>query len=126
MGWPPRPRRSRRLYYEEWSGYGILGLSVVESLVLRALHNRLNDALSRVFKDTRAPHDGSGYHFHMTIELGKVEQVNGFREYFEELQDKEVNFSYTAQELALFYYTEEANRPGSFITYRVQPLIGSR
>ena len=113
-----------RFYCEEWAGFGILGLNVVETPVLRGLHNQLNAELSRLFKDTRAAHDGSEYHFHMTIELGKAADANPFQAYFDGLADHQVNFSYTVKELALFYYTDEANRGGTFINYRVMPLGG--
>lgn len=114
-----------RFYYEEWGGFGILGLNVVETPILRGLHNQLNADLSGLFKDTRAPHDGSEYHFHMTIELGKFTNAESFKTYFDRLSDRKITFTYTAQELALFYYTDEANRPGTFINYRVQPLTGN-
>ncbi len=113
-----------RFYSEEWAGFGILGLNVVETPILRRLHNQLNDELSGLFKDTRAAHDGSGYRFHMTIELGKVEGANPFQAYFDGLAKHQINFTYRVKELALFYYTDEANRAGTFINYRVMPLGG--
>ena len=113
-----------RFYYEEWGGFGILGLKVVESPILRELHNRLNTELSGLFKDTRAPHDGSDYRFHMTIELGKFTSAAGFKAYFDNISERQISLTYTAKELGMFYYTDEANRPGSFINYRVQPLAG--
>ena len=120
----PFDLRLDRFYCEEWAGFGILGLNVVETPILRGLHNQLNDELSRLFIDTRAAHDGSGYHFHMTIELGKVEGANPFKEYFDGLTERQVDFNYRVKEMALFYYTEEGNRAGTFINYRVMPLGG--
>jgi 2'-5' RNA ligase len=113
-----------RVYYEEWSGHAIVGLSVVETPVLRELHNQLNAELSDLFRDTRANHDGSGYHFHMTVELSPVGAENGFKAYFDSLAEKQVNLHYTAAELALFYYAVDVIEPGSFIHYRTQPLTG--
>jgi len=113
-----------RVYYEEWSGSAILGLSVVEMPRLRELHNQLNTELSDLFSDTRANHDGSGYHFHMTVELGPLSAENGIKAYFDALAEKQVNLRYTVTELALFYYAGELIRPGSFILYRTQPLTG--
>ncbi len=111
-----------RVYYQEWSGSAILGLDVVETPRLRELHNRVNAELSGLFADTRADHDGSGYHFHMTIELGAVDPQNGFKAYFDALPEKQVNIRYTVSELGLFYYAGDVIRPGSFIHYRTQPL----
>ncbi len=113
-----------RVYYEEWSGSGILGLDVVETPRLRALHERLNLELSQLFVDTHANHDGDAYHFHMTIELGRVSAENGFKAYFDALPDKAVNLRYTVTELAMFYYAGDVIKPGSFIHYRTQPLTG--
>ncbi len=62
-----------RVYHAQWEGVGFLGLNVKETSVLRELHNRINRELAELFKDTSAPHDGEGYHFHLTIEVGKVE-----------------------------------------------------
>lgn len=112
------------VYYEEWAGYAILGLSVVETARLRQLHDQLNAELSPLFLDTRAAHDGSGYRFHLTIELGKTAGNNGFRDYFDRLAEKQVNLKFIARELGLFYYTADTNSPKDFMTYRVQPLTG--
>ena len=113
-----------RFYSEEWAGYGILGLNVVETPILRGLHNRINAELSQLFKDTRAPHDGSGYRFHLTIEAGKLESANPYQVYFDHLSDPQVKMAFQAQELGLFYYPDETYGAGPFITYRVMPLRG--
>lgn len=114
-----------QLYCEEWSGYGILGLNVIETPELRRLHNLLNEELKGLFKDTRAPHDGSEYHFHLTIEMGKIEgEVNGFQEYYNSVPNPRLNLTFTAGKLALFYYPEAGGVINSFITYRVRPLSG--
>jgi 2'-5' RNA ligase len=112
-----------RFYCEEWSGFGILGLNVVETPRLRELHDRLNRDLAAILPDSSAAHDGSGYHFHLTIEMGGLEGgKNPFRAYFEGLSDPRVNLAYTARELGVFYYSDDNHRPGSFITYRTLPL----
>jgi 2'-5' RNA ligase len=121
---PPFDLQLDRFYYEEWAGFGILGLNVVETPILRGLHNQLNDELGRLFKETRAAHDGSEYHFHMTIELGKVEGANPFKTYYDGLANPQVNFTYRVSELALFYYMGEVHSAGTFINYRVMPLGG--
>lgn len=112
------------LYYGEWSGHGILGMHVVETPELRRLHNLLNAELPGLFKDTSAPHDGAEYSFHLTIEMGKVEGANGFKEYYDSLPDHNLNLKFTARELALFYYAESPIAAGSFTTYRIRPLTG--
>ena len=111
------------IYNTYWEGYGILGINVRETETLRRLHNQINRELSKLFVDTSAPHDGAGYHFHMTIELGKVEDQNPFRGYFERLDSRTVNLAYQAREIALFYYPDHQR---SFICYKVLPLTGKR
>ena len=112
-----------KIYNTDWEGYGILGINVRETEILRGLHNQLNRELSELFVDTSAPHDGTGYHFHMTIELGKVEDQNPYQDYFERLESKMVNLSYHVKEIALFYYPDNQR---SFICYKVLPLTGKR
>ena len=110
------------IYLTEWEGYGILGINVKETKTLRGLHNQINRELSELFVDTSAPHDGAGYHFHMTIELGKVEDQNPYRDYFERLESRAVNLAYQAKQIALFY-TPDHQR--TFICYKVLPLTGA-
>ncbi len=121
---PPFDLRLERFYCEQWAGFGILGLHVVETSILRGLHNQINEELSHLFKDTRAAHDGSEYRFHMTIEMGKVAGANPYQAYFDGLRSPQVDFTYRVKELALFYYTDEANAGGTFINYRVMALGG--
>ena len=121
---PPFDLRLDRFYSEEWAGFGILGLHVVETPFLRGLHNQLNEELSHLFKDTRAAHDGSEYRFHMTIEMGNLAGTNPYQVYFDGLRSPQVDFTYRVKELALFYYADEANAGGTFINYRVMPLSG--
>ena len=112
------------IYYTEWEAYGILGVDVEETNTLRKLHNQLIRELSKLFLEPSAPHDGDGYHFHMTIELMKVGKQNPYQAYFEELEDKKVNLAFQAAEIALFYYTGEDHR--SFMCYKVLPLTGKK
>jgi 2'-5' RNA ligase len=111
-------------YYGEWTGHGILGLHVVETPELRRLHNQINAELKGLFQDSSAPHDGSEYSFHLTIETGKIDGKNGFKEYYDSLPTPRVDREFTARELAMFYYAEDQITGGSFINYRVQPLTG--
>jgi 2'-5' RNA ligase len=112
-------------YTAEWDGYGILGLNVVETPELRGLHNQVNHELSQIFKDSQAAHDGGGYHFHLTIEMGKVSGINPFREYFDSLTSPTVDLSFQVRELGVFFYNAEPYVPGSFTVYRVLPLGGA-
>jgi hypothetical protein len=114
-----------RFYCEDWSGFSILGLNVVETPFLRGLHDRLNRELGLILPDSSAAHDGSGYHFHLTVEMGRVGvDGNPFRAYFEGLADPRVNLSFMASEMGVFFYADDDHRPGSFITYRILPLSG--
>lgn len=113
-----------RFTYEEWAGFGILGLNVVETPILRGLHDQLNHELSHVVKNSAAAHDGSGYYFHLTIEMGPVDAANPYRTYFEGLTSHEVDLTCHVRELALFFYADVENRAGSFINTRVMPLGG--
>lgn len=110
------------VYYDQWDDYAIVGLSVHETLTLRALHNQINSELKSVVNDPSAPHDGDEYRFHLTIELGKVGTTNPFKEFYELLPEKRVKLSFTATYLALFFYPEKTIEPGSFICYKVLPL----
>lgn len=112
------------LYAETWNGYGILGMNVVESPELRALHNRLNTGLPTVVRDASAAHDGSEYHFHLTIEMGKVDGDNPFQAVYEEMSGERAQFTFTAHQLALFFYPQHSEFDTTFIVYRMQPLGG--
>jgi len=109
-------------YAETWSGYGILGLNVVETSELRALHNRLNAELPGVVKDASAAHDGAEYHFHLTIEMGKVNGANPFQSLYDEIPEKHRKLKFTARELAMFFYPQRSEFDTTFINYRVHPL----
>jgi 2'-5' RNA ligase len=111
-----------RIYYTEWSGYGILGLNVIETPKLRGLHNQINRELAQVVADPSAPHDGDSYHFHMTIEMGPLEPANPFRAYYDRINNKAPRIAFQAEQLALFYYPDR--EPNQYITYRIQPLAG--
>ena len=112
------------VYLETWSGYGILGMNVVETPELRALHNRLNAELPGVVKDAGAAHDGAEYHFHLTIEMGKVEGLDPFQALYREIADKHIQLKFTARELAMFFYPQRNELDTTFVTYRVHPLGG--
>ena len=112
------------VYYDQWDEYAIVGLSVRETSILRSLHNRINHELKGLVKDPSAPHDGEEYRFHLTIELGKVGETNPFQQFYESLPEKHVGLSFMATSVALFFYTDGAIAPGSFMCYKVLPLTG--
>lgn len=110
------------LYYSAWEGYGIIGLHVVETPALRALHNQINRELPQIVADPSAAHDGDEYRFHMTVELGKIGSSNPYQTFFDSLADKNTDITFRAQHLALFFYADRPIQSGSFILYRVAPL----
>ena len=111
-----------KIYYTKWKEYGILGLNVKETSILRNLHNQINRELNELFENASAPHDGDTYHFHLTIELGKIAGENVYKNYFNNLEDIKVNLSYTVRDIALFYYADESFKVSSFMNYKVLPL----
>ena len=118
----PFPIELDEFYASEWNGNGILGLSVVETPILRNLHNRLNHDLSQLCADTSAPFDGDAYRFHLTIEMGIIGGENPYRAYYENLVDKKVNLRFTARHFGLFYSSGEDESP--YILYKIIPLSG--
>lgn len=114
-----------RVYYDGWDQYAIIGFDVLETPILRNLHNQINCDLKELFLNPSAPHDGDEYRFHLTIELGKVKEVNPYHEVYEALPEKNVRLSFLAEYIALFFYPYEPIESGSFICYKVLPLSGS-
>lgn len=121
----PLPIELPRVYYGAWPGWAILGLEVIETPALRALHNRLNAELAALFGGARADHDGEGYRFHLTCELGEVAgDEDPFKAYYDSLEDKSANLRFTAEKIGLFLYADGPLGPGSFFHYRTVPLGG--
>jgi 2'-5' RNA ligase len=115
--------RLDRFYLYESGDFGVLGLNVVETLLLRGLHERLNAELAQIFTDTRADFDGAEYRFHLTIEIARdAHNLDVLRRYFTGLADKSANLGFTARELGVFFYPDETFTPGSFVVYRMLPL----
>ena len=113
-----------RVYYDAWNEYAIIGFEVLETPILRSLHEQINRELKEVVRDPSAPHDGDDYRFHLTIELGKVVNTNPFLQIYEALPEKNVGLSFMAEHIALFFYPREPIEAGSFICYKVLPLKG--
>jgi 2'-5' RNA ligase len=104
--------------------YGILWLGVEESETLRDLHERINRELAERFENTGAPFDGAEYTFHATVAIGG-QPPHVYREFYDTLGSKGLAFSYVAREIAMFYY-DDAGLPGTYITYRIQPIGGEQ
>jgi 2'-5' RNA ligase len=113
-----------RVYYDEWDNYAIVGFEVFETPILRFLHNRINEELVSLVRDRSAPHDGDSYRFHLTVELGEVGMTNPFKLFYDSLQEKQVDLSFKAEHIALFFYKDGPIDPGSFICHKVLPLAG--
>lgn len=113
-----------RIYYSQWEDSAIVGFEVLETPTLRNLHNQINRELKELFTDPSAPFDGDDYRFHLTVELGKVGDINPFKQFYESLAEKQIDLSFMAKQIALFLYPREPIEPGSFICYKVLPLTG--
>lgn len=113
-----------RVYYSEWEQYAIIGFEVLETPVLRSLHDRINSELQGLVRDPSAPHDGDEYRFHLTVELGKVGEINPFKQFYDSLPEKHVDLSFMAKHIALFFYADGPIETRSFICYKVLPLMG--
>jgi hypothetical protein len=113
-----------RVYYDEWDQYAIVGFEVLETPVLRSLHNRINRELPGLVSDPSASHDGDDYRFHLTVELGEVGETNPFKQFYNSIPEKQVDLSFMAKHIALFFYADGPISTGTFICYKVLPLAG--
>ena len=100
---------------------GILWLDVQETPTLRDLHDRINRELSERFENTEAPFDGPDYHFHASVELGG-QPAEVYRKIYAEYGHVEVNLTFAARKIAMFYYDGLSGEPGNFITYKILPI----
>lgn len=110
-----------RVYYLEWSGLAVVGFNVVESPVLRGLHNRLNCELAERFGDVSAPFDGDDYRFHLTVEMGPITDDNPYRRYYDALTDTTLALRCTARDAALFVNLCESDA-SPYIVYKMLAL----
>jgi hypothetical protein len=53
-----------------------------------------------------------------------VGDMDIFEEYYAAVKNKPTNLSFTARELALFYYADRQPSPESFLVYKVLALGG--
>ncbi len=103
---------------------GILWLDVQETPVLRELHTRINQELTERFGDTSAPFDGKKYHFHATVCIGGP-PLAVYKEMFDTYKDTKVRSTFTAREMAMFYYDGfDDLESSSYITYKISELTG--
>lgn len=112
------------IYYDAWDKYAIVGLRVRETPLLRGLHNQINQELKQVVRDPSAPFDGDPYRFHLTVELGETGNANPYKQFYDSLADKQINASFMAEQIALFFYADGPIGLGTFICYKVLPLSG--
>jgi hypothetical protein len=110
------------IYYTEWSGFGLVGINVVDTPCLRGLHEQINRELVTVVEDSTAPHDGHDYHFHLTVEMCRLGETNPLKSYCDALTNKKTDITFRAEELAMFLVADRPLAPGSAILYRVMPL----
>jgi 2'-5' RNA ligase len=103
---------------------GLLWLNVQETPTLRRLHERLNRELSRRFEATQAAFDGAMYHFHMTVMMGG-QPVEVYRKFYNEIPERAVALTFTADTLALFVYDDPLRLDGDYMVYKVLP-VGSK
>jgi hypothetical protein len=113
-----------RIYYDEWDKYAIVGFEVLETPILRFLHNRINEQLMSLVRDPSAPHDGDDYRFRLTVELGEVGLTNPFKLFYDSLHEKQVDLSFKAEHIALFFYADRPMDAGSFFCHKVLRLTG--
>jgi 2'-5' RNA ligase len=121
---PPVAIELAGITYGEFGGNGIVGLEVVETPVLRALHNQINAELAGLVADPSAPFDGDAYRFHLTVALGPLSPDNPYRAYYEALPDRRLAHHLLAARLALGVCRASTPRPGTFRLERVAALAG--
>jgi 2'-5' RNA ligase len=100
---------------------GILWLDVQETDVLRQLHNRVNQELTKCFGNVQAPFDGSEYHFHMTVAIGN-QPIEIYQKIKDEFSEKLTNLQYTVQEIVMFVYDEMYTMHAGYMTYMILPI----
>ena len=100
---------------------GILWFNVHETPTLRNLHNRINRELSERFENTGALFDGPEYHFHTTVELGG-QPAEVYRKIYTKYEHIEVNLTFAARQIVMFYSGDLDGEPDNFITYKILPL----
>lgn len=107
-----------KIHGDENDGFGVLWMDVQESKELRELHNRMyKDIAEHSWKIN----DEGIYHFHSTISLGQ-QPAKVYRTIFDNIENKEINHTCLVKELALFCPSDNQNKIGTYITYKILPL----
>ncbi|MGI6377148.1 MAG: 2'-5' RNA ligase family protein [Anaerolineae bacterium] len=119
---PPVSIALHGLCYGEYAGQGIVGLQVVETPFLRALHNRINAELAAVVADPSAPFDGDAYRFHMTVAMGPLDADRLYRRYCEALADRRLDHAMVARRLGLAVCHVVQPTPQDWRLHRQLPL----
>ena len=89
-----------------------------ESKELRDLQKKLFGELKEKIGDCPAEHDND-YIFHMTIAIGDAKYSNYVKAY-EVLKDKIPKDIFTLDKLALFIYTDDTIKPGTYFCYKIK------
>lgn len=119
---PPVSIALDRLYYGEYAGQGIVGLQVVETPFLRALHNRINAELAAVVADPSAPFDDDAYRFHMTVAMGPLDADRLYRRYCDALAHPRLDHTMIARRLGLAVCQRAHPTPQDWRLHRQMPL----
>ncbi|MEO8177213.1 MAG: 2'-5' RNA ligase family protein [Deltaproteobacteria bacterium] len=100
----------------------IVWVSVLETELLRRLHEQINEELKAVVADPSAPFDGAGYRFHMTLGfLAEQPSSSWIPPELSLVVGEVVTFS----EIALFVYDGLPEPGWQGMTYKVLPLRSS-
>ena len=100
---------------------GILWLNVQETTALRDLHQRVNRELTARFGNVPAAFDGDAYHFHMSVAIGG-QPIDIYRQIHAAFASRLIDLRFTAQELVMFVYDEQASMNAGYMTYKILPL----
>ena len=107
--------------FDKYTEYGILWANVLETEILRGLHNRINEELNLRFGNSAGIFDGASFHFHMTIMMGG-QLLSVYRRFQNELPASRIDMCYTVRELALFVYDEPMGPQSDYLCYKIVPI----
>lgn len=106
---------------DEADSLGILWMDIKENQKLKELHNKIYNYINEEgYKVDKVPGDGI-YHFHSTIILGQ-HHADIYRNIFNSIENKELNYTFKAKEIALFCPPDHCSKMGTYITLKVLPL----
>lgn len=102
----------------------VFGISIIETLELRALHNRLNADLPKYFDNTTADYDGDNYRFHVTVAQGGA-TPGTYQEILGTFAARDFREQFHAAKIALFVYDESDTGSWEYMPHTVLPLSGT-